>query len=224
MATPRLKNRFLWLLLSLLALFIVMPFIVESRADLYVFGLLFTLILLASTYVIIRNHWLFLIAIILASLIFIGLWLNNLILENRIFLGIEYILLVLYFVIVTVVVLYSVMRDDVITFNTICGAVCGYLLIGMLWSLFFNLIYFSQSGAFSIRDIQQVVFNSSFQQFTYYSFVTLTTLGYGDITPLSNIARTFAWIEAVVGQVYLAVWISRLVGLHIAQQTRKQRE
>jgi hypothetical protein len=53
----------------------------------------------------------------------------------------------------------------------------------------------------------------------YFSFVTLTTLGYGDIVPVGNMARTFCWLEAVVGQMYIAVLVARLVGLHIANSS-----
>lgn len=56
--------------------------------------------------------------------------------------------------------------------------------------------------------------------FTYYSYVTLTTLGYGDITPISTPARSLALLEAMMGQLYLAVLIARLVGIHIAQSSR----
>ena len=55
--------------------------------------------------------------------------------------------------------------------------------------------------------------------FVYYSMVTLTTLGYGDITPLSASARALAAMEALVGQIYLTVIIARLVGLHMQQKT-----
>jgi hypothetical protein len=54
--------------------------------------------------------------------------------------------------------------------------------------------------------------------FIYYSFVTMSTLGYGDITPISNSARSLSLLEAVVGQLYIAVLIARLVGMHIAQE------
>ena len=56
--------------------------------------------------------------------------------------------------------------------------------------------------------------------YVYYSFITLTTLGYGDVSPLAAPVRTFAWLEAVVGQLYIAVLVARLVGLHIAQSRR----
>jgi hypothetical protein len=56
--------------------------------------------------------------------------------------------------------------------------------------------------------------------FIYYSFVTMSTLGYGDITPISNPARSLSLLEAVVGQLYIAILIAKLVGMHIAQAQR----
>lgn len=58
--------------------------------------------------------------------------------------------------------------------------------------------------------------------FIYYSFITITTLGYGDITPLTDVARSFAITEAVIGQIYLVLLVARLVGIHIAQSTSKE--
>jgi voltage-gated potassium channel len=60
------------------------------------------------------------------------------------------------------------------------------------------------------------------KDFTYYSFVTLTTLGYGDITPVTDPARSLSLLEAVMGQLYLAVLVARLVGIHIAQSNEKK--
>jgi len=58
--------------------------------------------------------------------------------------------------------------------------------------------------------------------FAYYSFVTLTTLGFGDITPVSDPARSLSLLEAIVGQLYLAVLVARLVGIHISQLTYRE--
>lgn len=57
--------------------------------------------------------------------------------------------------------------------------------------------------------------------FSYYSFVTITTLGYGDVTPVSTQARSLALLEAVLGQLYIAILIARLVGSHLAQSLRR---
>ena len=58
--------------------------------------------------------------------------------------------------------------------------------------------------------------------FIYYSFVTITTLGYGDVTPVADVAKSFSFIEAVVGQIYLVVLVARLVGIHIAQSMERK--
>jgi voltage-gated potassium channel Kch len=63
---------------------------------------------------------------------------------------------------------------------------------------------------------------SSFANFIYYSFVTLTTLGYGDIVPVSPHARALSSLEAVIGQLFIAVLIARLVGMHIVHETEKK--
>ena len=59
--------------------------------------------------------------------------------------------------------------------------------------------------------------------FTYFSFVTMTTLGYGDITPVTENARTLAWLEALIGQLYLAVMVAGFVAVHISENMRKNR-
>ena len=63
-----------------------------------------------------------------------------------------------------------------------------------------------------------IVREERFPLFVYYSFCTMTTLGYGDVIPISRIARSISWLEALSGQLYLAILVSRLVGLHIAEK------
>jgi len=215
------KSKFFWLLLALLAFFLITPFIIDSEIDLYVFSLLFSIILCVSVYVSTHRRWVFILSIFLAVLVFVGIWVNSFVLDDPTFLEIEYGLIILFFSLVTIVILRSVIRDRVISFNTLCGAICGYLMIGFVWSFFYSLIYTVYPAAFTLPEAKMMLFDSNFQRFVYYSYVTLTTLGYGDIAPLMNIAKTFAWLEAIVGQVYLTVWIAQLVGLHITQRTKQ---
>jgi len=65
--------------------------------------------------------------------------------------------------------------------------------------------------------------SSQLNVFTYFSFVTMTTLGYGDVTPISEHARTLAWLEALLGQLYLAVMVAGFVAMHISESMRKNR-
>jgi hypothetical protein len=119
-------------------------------------------------------------------------------------------------------ILNDVLRGRRVTAEKITGAVCAYLLLGFVWALLYAFMEFIEPGSLAIPDAltERVTTGegeSALSLFTYYSFVTLTTLGYGDITPVSIAARTFAWIEALVGQLYLAIMIARLVGIHIAE-------
>jgi hypothetical protein len=121
--------------------------------------------------------------------------------------------------------LRDLMTGERTTSERIFGALTAYLFIGILFALLFGHLHYRYDGAFSIPDhmIPEVT-NSEVAYlpvFTYFSFVTLTTLGYGDITPIIHQARTLAWFEALIGQLYLAVMVASLVGAYIAEQTAK---
>ena len=94
---------------------------------------------------------------------------------------------------------------------------CIYLLLGVIWALVYVFINQVMPGSFSGR-ITGTVFNQ-LQDFLYYSFVTLTTLGYGDIVPVRAGARALATFEAIVGQFYIAILVAGLVAAYI---TRRQ--
>jgi len=111
------------------------------------------------------------------------------------------------------VVLAKVMGGGTITHHRIEGAVAVYLLFGLAWSIAYEWIEWTDPGAFKgVGEGDSL--------WIYYSFTTLTTMGYGDITPVHPIARSLAAAEALTGQLYIAIMISRLVALEIA--TRKK--
>ena len=93
-----------------------------------------------------------------------------------------------------------------------------YLLMAMMWALLFRLVNDLQPGSFAMAESHM---QGSRLLFFYYSFVTITTLGYGDITPVTDVAKSFSFLEAIVGQIYLVVLVARLVGTHIAQSMDK---
>ena len=94
--------------------------------------------------------------------------------------------------------------------NRIAGAVCIYLIAATLWALVFVLL--NQINPNSFHGLENVPFEDQFAELMYYSTVTLTTLGYGDVTPASPYARWLAQVEAVFGQLYIAILIAALVG------------
>lgn len=124
---------------------------------------------------------------------------------------------ILFLIFVIFAILGNVFRSREITTESLAGAICAYLLIGLLWADVFSILETVRPGSFSsvtaTSDAVTAVESARHQvaQFSYFSFVTLSTLGYGDITPLTRPARNLAALEAIFGQLYLAVLIARLV-------------
>lgn len=123
-----------------------------------------------------------------------------------------------FVVFITLGHLFTVER---VTFDTICASLCAYLLIAVLWAVAYTLLYDFVPGSFAF-GYEETKGEGSMRlggddagNAIYYSLVTMTTLGYGDIVPISPAARMFAAVQAFVGQLYLAVLVARLVALHI---------
>ena len=115
-----------------------------------------------------------------------------------------------------------------VTFDTISAAVCAYLLIALGWAFIFALVELEDPASFSSGLlVKHAVVGSALlatmNNAIYYSFVCLTTTGYGDIAPLSEVTRTLSILESVTGQMYLAILIARLVSLQVAQSMTAQR-
>ena len=115
------------------------------------------------------------------------------------------------------VILRHVFTARRVSFDIVLGSFVGYLLAALVWAFVYKIIAGFDSGAFALPG---AIPDDSRFVFSYFSFVTITTLGYGDVTPLSGPARAFAMGEAIVGQMYLVVLVARLVGLHTAQAAR----
>jgi len=103
----------------------------------------------------------------------------------------------------------EVFRRGAVNQHRILGAVAVYLLIGLAWASAYELLHFVRPGAFG----SALAAEPAPQTWIYYSFVTLTTMGYGDITPVHPVARSLAIAEALIGQLYLAITLARLVSL-----------
>jgi hypothetical protein len=127
------------------------------------------------------------------------------------------------------VILAFLFTTDRVSPATICAAICIYLLLGVLGAMACSTLELVVPRSFTIALAEDAGLGA--MRFRagqavlplYYSFITLTTLGYGDVVPASAPARMFAALEAVMGQLYLAVLVARLVGLHISQSTMGRR-
>ena len=203
------------LLLTLLLLFIVSPFVVTLRFGVVLLNLVGAAVLLSGTYAVSERKRYFVATATLAatSVILSGL---ILVLPGHWTVLAGHVSLMLLLGLFSVSILASVLRAGRITADKIYGAICVYFLIGYAWAFGYAIIDELQPGSFSgPAETGPVDYVARVMQMRYFSFITLTTVGFGDIVPRSQAARTFATLEAVVGQIYLAVLVARLVGLHI---------
>jgi hypothetical protein len=124
----------------------------------------------------------------------------------------------LFLAYVLVMILSRIFKEKEITEDLITGAICVYLLIGIVWAFGFYFLELAHPVSFSFVTTS----DQDVASFLYYSFITLATVGYGDIVPVTSPARSLAVLEAVTGQLYLAVTIARLVGIHASQSRGKE--
>lgn len=119
-----------------------------------------------------------------------------------------------FFIIVMYVLIKSIFSGYRVTGDKIFAAISCYLLLGLFWALVYGILENIDPTAFG-RVMPQ--WGGSFSDLIYFSFTTLTTMGYGDITPQTAAAQTLAYFEAISGQLFVAILIARLVGMNIAQ-------
>ena len=131
----------------------------------------------------------------------------------------------LFMILVTLTILYDLFRHQEVSGDSLAGAVCIYLLIGLIWGYFFLLIEFLVPGSFSFTQGNQAMaiwLSREFYPFFYYSLITMTTVGFGDMLPLTTAARTLTTLEAIIGQVYLTILVARLVGMYLLNQQKHE--
>ena len=101
--------------------------------------------------------------------------------------------------------------------NRIVGAIAVYLMLGVVWAILYTLVNMTWPGAFRGFDAGASTHWAS--EWLYFSFVTMTTLGYGDIAPVTALARFLAYLQAIVGQLYIAILVAGLVGSYVSRES-----
>jgi hypothetical protein len=215
MATREYRWRHLALLICILLLFIAAPFVVTSRYGVIIMNAIAAMVLITASYALSERKHLFAIAIVLSV---ISVTATGLVLAFRQHWAViaSHACIIVPTVFFAVSILGYVLRSGRVTTDKIFAAVCVYLLIGFAWTFAYALLEEIAPGSFAaVPEMGRNDHVARVQRLRYFSFVTLTTVGYGDILPRSPAARTMAVLEAVMGQIYLAVLVARLVGLHI---------
>jgi hypothetical protein len=171
----------------------------------------FTLVIMSGIYASLQKKSMFYIALIIALPALAAHWANYFPNIPSTFL-IGEIFGALFYTFLVVIILSYLFTEKEITVDVIAGAVCVYLLIGLMWASFFTVLDILQPGSFKIPEN----LGTDESVFTYYSLVTLTTLGYGDISPITSQARALTVLEAITGPIYLAILVARLVAIHVS--------
>ena len=120
---------------------------------------------------------------------------------------------------VTVHLLHYIVRAPLVDSEVLAAGVASYLVLGLIWAILYLIVGFLEPNAFSLPAAAGAAKGLDGYDALYFSFVTLTTVGYGEITPVAPFARMLAIAEATVGTLYLAVLIARLVTLYTERRT-----
>ena len=201
------------LLIALALLFVSFPFVEEIKGGDIIVSILLSLVLISAVLAVSNRRSTLVVAVLLAAPAIIGRWIDHF----RPHLVPPAVFLIAGLVLVAFVVmnlLRFVLRAPSVSIEVLCASISAYLMLGLMWTMAYWLVdQLTPGGAFSFNTNGGPRSMNGFTGF-YFSFITLSTVGYGDITPVSKIARWLAAMEAMTGLLYVAVLIARLVALY----------
>jgi voltage-gated potassium channel len=206
------------LLIALALLLFLAPFVEEIKGGELIVSALLSLVLISAVLAVANHQRTLIIALLLAIPAVAGRWLNHLhphLIPPEIFLvaGIGLIA----FVVVNL--LRFVLRAASVDTEVLCASISAYLMLGLIWTMAYWLVEELSPGAFAFNTTTGAKETMEGFNAFYFSFITLSTVGYGDITPVTKVARMLAAMEAITGLLYVAVLIARLVSLYAAPKS-----
>ena len=217
------QSVFLFLLAALILLLVVQPQLVRFHWGEFVVSCLASLLQISAILVLAEDRRLRVAAWVFGLPTILAVWSHHFFVDTAresAMLVAHSLACVLLFC-TAVLILHYVLTHD-ITFDSVIGAICAYLLIGVAMGQLCFVVETLQPGAYRASDSLAAEFARPESRATllmYFSFSTLTTTGYGDIVPNHPISRTLAWMEAAAGQLYLAVLVAGLVSMHASKRS-----
>ncbi len=214
----RHTSHFRFLLIAIALMFAVRPFVEGYAAIGLLTDIFLFLILLSGAYAFSDQGRVFLLVLVIVLSGFV-LGVISYLVSSGLLEVIKSVLVAMFLACVLAIILSKVFREKEVTEDLVTGAVCAYFLMGMLWAYVFYFLALAEEDSFAnlnavARDIGP---------FMYFSFVTLATLGYGDIVPRTGPAQSLAALESIIGQLYLAITIARQVGVYSSQFRFKEK-
>ena len=208
---------------ALILMLLAAPFVDEFKYGPSIDTALITLVLILGVLAVGRSRRTEMLAFVLVIPVLLARWIHHF--QPQTFPpAIEHIASLIFLGFLEFQLLQFIFRAPRVDSEVLCAGIAGYLLLGILWTIAYMLI----SGPYFDPEHVAFAFNvgsatphapGQFEAY-YFSFITLSTVGYGDITPLSHPARTLAMAEAMTGTLYMAVLISRLVALYSAPDSK----
>jgi hypothetical protein len=213
------ERRFIILFVSLLTVILVTPLVQGFVGIHIVWNIFISAILLSGVHAVSGRRRNVYIASLLALPMLVSIW-SEYFVENKYVVIVGTLCGVVFFAYMIVNILLFIYKQDEVTRDLIVGAAVVYLLMAMMWTFIYKVVEMAHPGSFTISatDIHERL------RFTYFSLVTITTLGYGDIIPTTGLASSLATLEAVVGQLYLVTTVAWLVGVRVSQSRERKSE
>jgi len=214
-----IKNKYAHLLVGMIAIFLAAPFLNNLNIKFPVIDFMFLMIIILTLRVLNLKRYVFTVTIVLAALSFSLDFLINLgvfsdtnnmiaivtILSYGFFMGIALLLLI-----------KNIFSEQCISGDTIKGGMSIYILMGFWWAMvYFAIELFDPNAFLNTIGVRGPI------DFLFFSFTTLTTVGYGDTVPKNDIAKVLVSLEAVTGVLYVAIFIARLISLHVLGKVKK---
>jgi Ion channel len=220
-ATRGKRSKFSYLFVTQILLLVLFPYVANPGLSTVVFRLLSALAFLVAVYAVSdkRAHWI--TGLILAVPAGVLNTISTFHPESPLI--VPSLVSTLIFLVFTLVsLLRAVLRTETVTRDTIYGAMSVYLLMAIVWGIAYLLLETIQPGGLSMDAARHPNHKVDWFDCMFYSFVTLTSLGYGDMVPTSAQSRSLSILEAMSGIMYVAVLIARLVGLYAAKKSDPQ--
>jgi hypothetical protein len=210
------KGRFMKLLVLLLGMLVLSPLFEEFFKVRILGELFFTAIFIYASYSFSRSKALVAAGVSLAVPAIASFWLKPFFTGQWVEIsgglcGMAFIALII------AAILRNIFLQQNVSADLIAGAIVAYLLMAVMWSLLYNVLEAAHPGSFKFPE---GTIQLRGEMSVYFSLVTITTVGYGDITPVTRVARAFANLEAVVGQLYLVILVSWLVGMYVSARSK----
>ena len=210
------KQRFLILLCLILGLLVIVPILNRFVAARIFLDLFLTAVVISMVYTISHKKGQVIVGVFLAIVMLACLWFQYFY-PNKGILASGMIVGALFIGVVIASILNFIFRSEGVSLEIIYAAILLYLLAALFWAFVYTFLELVDPASFNIELSQAGGYLLVFQ---YFSFVTITTLGYGDITPVTEVAKAITALEAVVGQLYLVVAVAWLVGMYVSKKSK----